>query len=95
MSEKEEEIYRNFVCVLEKHTGKRFATITRYNDGSKNIYTVKLEILYMSPEEDEDFMFFTKKHAIEISNAFLDIESEEFYWSESIREFCERFKLSN
>jgi len=88
------EIYRDFVCILEKHTGKRFATIKQYNDGSKNIYILKLEILYMSPEEKVNFTFFTKKRAIEISNAFLNIESKGFYWSESIGEFYYRFKLT-
>jgi len=88
------EIYRNFVCILKKHTGKRFATITRHNDNKKNIYSVKLEIIYMSPKKKVNLTFFTKKRAIAISNAFLDVENEEFYWSESIGEFYDRFKSS-
>jgi len=90
-----EEIYRCFACVLTKHAGKRFATITRCNDGSKNIYKVQLEIREMTPEEDEGFTFFTKKRAIKFSNAFLDVENEEFYWSESIDAFYDRFKSTN
>ena len=85
------EIYRNFVSVLEKHKGKRFATIFKHNDSRKNIYTVLLEITQCTPEEAETFEFFTKKRAFEFSNAFLDTYGEEYYWSESISVFYDRY----
>lgn len=86
------QIYFSFSKVLHDHDGKRRATIWKGNDGSKNIYTIYLEIVGLTPEEVRVQTLFTFKNALRLASAFLDVDSDEFYWSESIPQFLDRYE---
>ena len=84
-------IFKDWTRVLDNHTGKRFASVNKENDGHKNIYTIILEIRNMTPEEESELTFYTKRNTMKIADAFLDLDRDEFYWSQSIDDFLKKY----
>ena len=90
-----ENIFKDWITVLEGSTGKRIANIYKENDGHKNIYTITLKIRNMTPESESELTFYTKRNAMRLADTFLDTDREKFYWSESIVDFLNEYFQNN
>ena len=88
-------IFKDCTRVLDKHTGKRFASVYKKNNGHKNIYNIILKSRNMTPEEESALTFYTKRNAMRIADAFLDTGRDEFYWSQSIDDFLKKYFQNN